>query len=96
VHSIVPDRQFRPRLVVADAGVDDHAARRRLDDEGVDAHLQSAFLGHEMREKPGRLPQRLGRCHRQDEFQSARHLLLDDLGYRHVTDPPFQHLVLPC
>jgi hypothetical protein len=92
---IVPGWDTAALLVVAEAGIDDNAALRRLDDERMDAHLQpAAFIG-KMRLKPfDRQDLLIGRL-RQDEPAAAGDLQLDDLGHRDLADPPFLHCPSP-
>src|SRR5206468_3148923 len=78
----VPARYPPVFLVVAETGVDDHAAARRLDDERMDAHFEPAALIGEVGLQPAdrqyRLVGRLG----QDKPAAAGDLELDDLGDR--------------
>ena len=91
---IVPGRDAAALLVVAEAGIDDDAPLRRLDDQRVNAHLEPPALVGEMRLQPGDRQHRLIGGLRQDEAAAARHLQLDDLGDRHVADPPFHNVFL--
>ena len=82
-------------LVVAEAGVDDNAMRRRLHQERVDAHAQPAVLVGEMRLQPGDRFDRLGRGLRQQEAAAAGDLQFDNLGDDNITDPPLAHACSP-
>ena len=82
-------------FVVAEAGVDDDAPVRRLDDQSMDAHLQPAALVGEMRPQPGdRQDLVIGRL-RQDEAAAAGHFQLDEPGDRDPADSPFHRAPLP-
>ena len=76
----IPRRHVAILLVVAEPRVDQNAARRRLDDERVDAQLETAVLVGEMRIKPIDCPNFLARRLRQDEPGAADRLELDHLG----------------
>ena len=93
---VVPRRDPPVLLVVAEAGIDHDAPRRRLHHEAVDAHAQPAILVGEMRPQPGDRQHCLARRLGQDEAAAAGHLELDDLGHRHVADPPLHCRLPPC
>ncbi len=65
-------------LVVADAGVDDDAARAGVHHQRMHAHDQLALLGHEVRLQPLDVATRFRRRIRQDELGSAGHFQFDD------------------
>ena len=94
---IVPGRDAAALLVVAEAGIDDDAPLRRLDDQRMDAHLEPPALVGEMRLQPADRQHLLIGGLRQDKAAAAGHLQLDDFGDRHVADLPLHRcfLVLP-
>ena len=92
--AVIPGLDATVLLVVAEAGIDDDAPRRCLHHEAVDAHAQPALFIGEVRLQPGDRLDRLACRLRQDEAAAARHLQFDDLGHRHVADPPLHRSLL--
>ena len=82
----VPERPRRPRLVVADAGVDQDVVVRRLHQVALDAQHELVVCVEEFRLQPGAVlvEQLLGQGREKFECLEERSLLLDDAVDREV------------
>ena len=96
----IPVRPLRPRLVVADAAVDQDGVMRRLHDIGLEAQHQHVIVVERARRAHPRavLGQQFRRQARQHlQCRQERHLLLDDAMDREIADGEFQtHFRFPA